>query len=229
MKIGGMRKEKAIRRMSKMQKKIWIKLSLLVVMILFLILISFPFFHPITVQGKFVPYEYTIHGTYIEINRYIGTEERVKIPSYLWFRPVREISYRYTKGAFELDYVTYVEMPNTVTTLSGSPFIRCWNLEEVILSENIQVISHHSFGGCEKLKKVVLSKNVREIVGNVFVGCTSLERVIFYNPETQIDKEVFADAFSSCNFDILTLVSAKDSAVEKYAKEHGIKWEELEE
>lgn len=44
-----------------------------------------------------------------------------------------------------------------------------------------------------------------------------------------IDDETFNNGFSSCNFDILTLVSAKDSAVEKYAKEHGIKWEELEE
>ena len=33
----------------------------------------YPFFYPITVEGKFVPYEYTIHGTYIEINRYTGT------------------------------------------------------------------------------------------------------------------------------------------------------------
>ena len=197
---------------------------------LFVILISIPFFHPITVQGKFVPYEYTIHGTYVEINKYIGAEAKVEIPAYLWCRPVREISYSYIKGAFrDLDYVTYIKVPDTVTKLTSAPFGQCWNLEEIVLSKNITVIPVGTFSNCDKLTDIVFYENIKEIKENAMVDCNSLERVVFYNPDTQIDEDVFDNGHQSCNFDILTLVSAKDSAVEKYAKEHGIKWEELEE
>ena len=183
-----------------------------------------------TVQGKFVPYEYTIHGTYIEINRYTGTEAEVEIPSYLWLRPVREIANDYLEGAFEdLNHVTYIYMPNTVTTLSGGPYWGCWNLEKIELSQNIKVIPTGCFTNCKKLTDIVLHEKVEEIYGTAFAGCELLERVVFYNPDTQIGEDVFDNGFQSCNFDILTLVSAKDSAVEKYAKEHGIKWEELKE
>lgn len=213
-----------------MQKKLWKKLSLLAVVMLFVILISIPFFHPITVQGKFVPYEYTIHGTYVEINKYIGTETEVEIPAYLWCRPVKEISSSYIVGAFyDLDYVTYIKVPDTVTTLTSAPFCQCWNLKEIVLSKNIRVIPSGTFSNCDKLKKITLYDNVEQVNGTAFLGCDSLESVIFLNSNTKIGEHVFDNGLQSCNFDILTLVSAKDSAVEKYAKEHGIKWEELEE
>ena len=209
------------------KKKSLIKITII---ILLLIIICLPVFYPIEVKGRFVPYEYTIHGTYIEINRYTGTEAEVEIPAYLWFRPVKEISSKYLKGAFEdLDYVTSIKMPNTVTKLSNGPFWGCWNLEEIVLSKNISIISAGTFSNCDKLTEIIFYEKIEEIRGDAIADCDVLERVIFYNPDTKIDKIAFDNGVQSCNFDILTLVSAKDSAVERYAKEHGIKWEELKE
>ncbi len=206
------------------------KVILLIVVLFALSMICLPIFYPIKVKGHLVPYEYTIHGTYIEINRYTGTESKVEVPSYLWFRPVREITGGYANGAFEMiDYVTYIKLPNTVTVLANGAFWGCINLEKVIISENISKIPTGSFTHCKKLKEITIGKKVENIYGNALAGCTSLERVIFQNPNTHIYRDVFDNGFQTCNFDILTLVSAKDSAVERYAKEHGIKWEELEE
>lgn len=214
------------------RKNIQRKNLVLIVLFFLLFLVCLPVFYPIRVNGKLVPYEYTIHGTYIEINRYMGMDSEINIPAYLWFRPVRKISGTYlrSEGAFEnIDYITAIKIPNTVNTLTNGPFWGCWNLERVEMSRNISVIPAGSFTNCKKLKEIVLGKKVENIYGNAFAGCISLERVIFQNPNTQIDRDSFGTRLQPCNLDILTLVSAKDSAVEKYAKEHGIKWEELEE
>ncbi|MBQ6994712.1 MAG: leucine-rich repeat domain-containing protein [Lachnospiraceae bacterium] len=211
-------------------KKKYLSKKILVIVILLLILICLPIFQPIEVRGYFVPYEYTIHGTYIEINKYTGIDAEVEIPSYMWLRPVKEISDKNLKGAFEeLDYVTYVKMPNTVTTLSRISFWNCCNLEEIVMSKNIKKIPVGCFTNCDKLTNVVLHEKVEEVEREAFAACDLLKRVTFHNSETRIAENAFQNRTQSCNFDILTLVSAKDSAVEKYAKEHGIKWEELEE
>ena len=215
--------------MSMRAKKVMKKVFTIVVLIM-IILNCIPLFRPIEVKGRYVPYEYTIHGTYIEISKYTGKDTEVKIPSFLWLRPVREISSQVgTAGFRELEHVTYVIIPDTVTMLEGAPFWGCWNLEKVELSKNIEEIPSGSFTNCITLKEVVLHENLVEIYGNAFAGCKSLERVIFKNSNTIIGESVFDNGIQSCNFDILTLISAKDSAVEIYAKEHGIKWEELEE
>lgn len=206
------------------------KTTIGVILLFMLIIIFLPFVRPIEIRGYFVPYKYIIHGTYIEITQYIGTGSETEIPSYLWLRPVREIASHGSEGGFrELDYVTYVKMPNTVTTLSGAPFWGCWNLKKIEMSQNIKVIPTGCFTNCKKLTNVILSEKIEEINGNAFAGCESLQNITFYNSKTKIGEDVFNNGYQICNFDILTLVSSKDSAVEKYAKEHGIKWEELEE
>lgn len=216
--------------MSKCKNKTVKKIGIVVIVSILLIIIFLPVFNPIKMIGQFVPYEYTIHGTYIEITKYIGIESEVDIPSYLWFRPVRKISSQTGRAGFrDLENVTYIKIPDTVTTLSGAPFERCKNLEEIEMGYNIKKIPTGCFAYCKSLKKIALSEAVESIALDAFVGCESLEKVICYNPNIKIDKESFENRYASCNFDILTLVSAKDSAVERYAKEHGIKWEELKE
>ena len=188
--------------------------------ILILVSIILPFIKPIKIKGYFIPYNYTVHGTYIEINEYTGGEYEVEIPTYIWFKPVKKIEGEVFE---EVYYLSSVKIPDTVESL-GATFLFCIHLEQVEIGKKVKKLGHVTFGGCWDLKEIVIPENVEMLTGCTFNGCDSLESVIFYNPEVEID----VDAFKYCNYDILTLKSTEGSNVEKYAKEHGIKWEALE-
>ncbi len=94
--------EVTIERKLRMKKK-----SLLIKIILgiaILTIILLPFIKPLKIEGHFIPYNYTVHGTYVEINKYTGGEYEVEIPAYIWFKPVRKIE----TGAFEETYFLYI-------------------------------------------------------------------------------------------------------------------------
>lgn len=202
------------------KKKLTKKNIIIAICIFFSIAILFPFIKPLRIEGYFIPYNYTVHGTYVEINKYTGGEFEVEIPAYIWFKPVKKIS----SGAFkEVYYLSSVKIPNTVTSLWNT-FEYCINLENVEIGKNVREIAIGTFGGCWNLKEIVIPENVEKLTGITFNACESLESVIFYNPSVEISN----DAFEYCNFDILTLKSVEGSTVEKYAKEHGINWEVLE-
>ncbi len=204
-----------------MKKKKLTKTNIVtVICIVFPIAILVPFIKPLKIEGRFIPYNYTVYGTYVEINKYTGGEYEVEIPAYLWLKPVKKIS---SEAFKEVYYLSSVKIPDMVTSLWNT-FEYCINLESVELGKNVKEIAIGTFGGCWNLKEIVIPENVEKLTGITFNACESLESVIFYNPSVEISN----DAFEYCNFDILTLKSVKGSTAEKYAKEHGIKWEVLE-
>ena len=159
-----------------------------------------PFFRPIRVIGKFIPYEYTVYGTYVEINRYTGDEEVVEIPGWIWFRPVKVLGSQPYKvhgevGAFyENESVRKVSMPDSIEEMAIQSFEWCVNLEEVHLSNSLKWISWSAFYGCESLKSMEIPEGVEGIGGNAFTLCKSLESVRF--PESL--KRILGAAFQGC-------------------------------
>lgn len=198
------------------------KIIKIILYILILTSICLPFAHPIEIEGHFIPYNYTVYGTYVEINEYTGGDYEISVPSYIWFRPVRKIA----SSAFEeVYYLSSVKIPDTVTSLGGSVFRFCVDLEQVQIGTGIKELRSNTFGICIQLQEVIVPANVEKITGSTFVTCESLKSVTFCNPAVEIDE----DAFKNCNLDILTLKSTEGSTVEKYAAEHGINWEPVEE
>lgn len=159
-----------------------------------------PFFRPIRVIGTFIPYEYTVYGTYVEINRYTGDEEVVEIPGWIWFRPVKVLGSQPYKvhgevGAFyENESVRKVSMPDSIEEMAMESFRWCVNLEEIHLSNSLKWISMSAFYGCESLKSVEIPEGVEEIGTCAFASCKSLESVRF--PESL--KMILGAAFRGC-------------------------------
>ena len=87
-------------------------------------------------------------------------------------------------------------LPESLTKIGDSAFYRCSNLGELVLPEGVKTIYNHAF---EKsgLKKLVVSNNLKEIKGYVFFGCP--KSLVIHGP--------------------------KGSYAERYAKEHGVKFE----
>lgn len=213
-------------------KKNKIKIIIMLAGIYIFVLYIVPMGSPIRMKGIFVPYEYTIHASYIEIDRYTGEKSEVRIPGWLWLKPVRKIGSIYEKnGVFQnLDYITKVKMPNTVTELIAYDFMGCSNLEEISLSRNLSVIGKGSFWGCRKLKEIVIPYKVKEIGEDAFIYCESLESITLQNPHTEFYVGTFLyDANDDGKLEVnpnMIIKAEKNSTGYKFAKEYEIKWEE---
>ena len=160
------------------------------------ILIAWPFFRPIPVVSKYLPYEYTVHGTYVEINRYTGDEEEVEIPGWIWFRPVKVLGYYregYSEnGAFESnDSIRKVSMPDSIREMGADCFRDCHNLEEVCLSEGLKDISSAAFYRCSSLRHVEIPEGVEYIGPAAFSTCESLESVRLPESLKKIERAAF--------------------------------------
>lgn len=167
------------------KKKLW-KLIIAGIVLAVGIVIAFPFIKPIRVTWSSLPYEYTIYGTYIEINRYIGNESEVIIPDEICFRPVTDL--RPTEELFKMETygeecvftdstITSVYIPDTVKSIGECCFLRCSNLTEVHLSSSIKEISSDTFKYCSALESIVIPEGVEKIGSGAFCGCYSLKEV----------------------------------------------------
>ncbi|MBR3023618.1 MAG: leucine-rich repeat protein, partial [Oscillospiraceae bacterium] len=115
-------------------------------------------------------------------------------------------------------------------------------LTSVVFPDKMPVINQSMLNGCEKLKEVKLPENLKTIEDFAFLGCSSLESIVI--PEKTEKIGLFA--FDSCGLKTVTILSdnvdiddqafylcdpsmviraAKGSTAEKYAAEHGFKFE----
>ena len=183
-------------------------------------IIIVPYFKPVTITGKYTPYVFSLKNNYAIIHDYLGDEEEVTIPSYLWFHKVTRIEekdllyYDDIRPFYENQTVKKVIIPHTVTEISES-FCKCTNLEEVILSNNLHTIDSsfklcssleslilpdgvekvlYSYSGCEKLAHVEISDSVYWIDGS-FRNCPELKEVIIPDTVEEIDSGSFSNSF----------------------------------
>lgn len=188
----------------KPKKKIemW-KIVLGLIGILLIAVIAFPFFKPIRVTWSSLPYIYTIHGTYIEINKYTGTEEDVIIPDTICFRPVRVLKTTWTinlgsglenETVFGNSTVRSVYIPDSVEEIDECCFEECANLEEVRLSPNIKQITYFAFGRCSSLERIVIPEGIECIDSMAFAKCTGLKEIVL----PQSLREIGSNAFFQC-------------------------------
>ncbi len=163
-------------------------------------IILWPFLFPIKVTNSSLPYKYTIHGTYIEINRYTGSEEEVVIPDKICFRPVKVLGENepepYAKeGAFEeCSTIKTVYIPDSIQYMASDCFANCVNLEEVRLSPNLYSILSVAFIDCKSLKIIDIPEGINIIGPYAFARCHQLEEVTL----PQSLKKIYGNAFKDC-------------------------------
>ena len=114
--------------------------------------------------------------------KYIGASREVFVPNTV--RTVGMLAF------YQQSSLKKIVLPNSVTKLEGN-FAGCYDLETLVLSDNIRTISAGTFKDCMSLTNVVLPRNLQSIEELAFSNCRSLTSVVFPPSITVIDKLVF--------------------------------------
>lgn len=80
-------------------------------------------------------------------------------------------------NTFEDAKFTEIIIGNNVDIISERSFNDCKDLHKVYIPGNVKIISTAAFGECSKLTNVELCEGIIEIGGSAFVGCTSLTSI----------------------------------------------------
>lgn len=120
----------------------------------------------------------------------------------------------------DADYVTGVEMPNSITSIGFQAFYNCENLRDIVLPASVRTIETNAFMYCHNLKDVTLNEGL-ETIGNgafnmcynalvsitlpstlktlgyeVFQNCNKLKEITIPNGVTSIGHSLFQDCTS---------------------------------
>jgi hypothetical protein len=99
-----------------------------------------------------------------------------------------------TNFCYNLDAITAIDIPNSVTQIGNSAFRDCSKLVTVEIGDSLVGIHTYAFYNCTSLKSIVLPKSVAAINSYAFSGCTSLNSIKFSEGLSKID----AYAFQNC-------------------------------
>lgn len=76
-----------------------------------------------------------------------------------------------------LDWLTEVDIPDSVVEIGYYAFGVCTFLETVNMGDNVEIIDDYAFIACESLKEVNFGTGVKVIENNAFDSCYSLEEI----------------------------------------------------
>lgn len=116
---------------------------------------------------------------YINIARYIGTDNEVVIPESINVDgeeiPVKLIYGNAFREGFD-NKITSVTIPSSLTKISFQAFEYCQNLKEVIIKgdSNLNIIDDNAFSGCLSLETIFIPSSVTTFGYGVFGECNNL-------------------------------------------------------
>ena len=122
------------------------------------------------------------------------------------------------KKMFDGSYLTYYEVPSSITKIERYAFNECILLCEVKLPSSLTVISDGTFYKCSSLKKVEIPPSVKEIGVFSFFECKSLIEISIPSSVTTIGKKAFYDCESLSEIFIPSSVNSIGSEVFKDCK-----------
>lgn len=86
-----------------------------------------------------------------------------------------------TNHAFHTDGIFYnikqLYLPNSVIAIGVSCFMKCSQLQTIIVSDNLQFIGTNAFSGCSNLTSFDFPKSLKYIESDAFSGCSSLTSI----------------------------------------------------
>ncbi len=123
-------------------------------------------------------------------------------------------------SAFYESSLTYVSIPESVTTIGMHSFRSCKILQNVTIPGSVEKIEMDAFEGCSSLTKIIIPEGVKEIAYGAFFDCTNVDTIslpgsleimgfgVFGNCGNNTDeltvtmkegmKEIGANAFGGC-------------------------------
>ncbi len=110
-----------------------------------------------------------------------------------------------------------ITIPSSVTSIGYHAFAYCTNLQNVTIPSSVTSIDDYAFVCCESLTSVTISEGVTLIGDLAFYGCESLTSITIPSSVTSI----YYDSFAGCPSD-LTIYGSEGSYAETFAKENGI-------
>jgi hypothetical protein len=135
-------------------------------------------------------YTYSVIDGNAIITGYNGAGGAIMIPSLLGGYHVVAIQ----QGAFiGLTNLTYIAIPNSVTSIGAMAFGYCNSLISITLPENLTIIEEGTFAGCTNLTSVIIPESVTTIGPTVFWDCSSLTHIDIPNNVTSIGPYAFID------------------------------------
>ncbi len=100
------------------------------------------------------------------LRAYNGQGETCEIPSTV---------YMIGPGAFSGSQISYITIPDTVTTVGTQAFYECPKLSRVTIEEGgVQTLGMSAFANCPRLYLINIPASVTDIQPGIFAGCTSL-------------------------------------------------------
>lgn len=90
--------------------------------------------------------------------------------------------------------LTYIDIPNSVTTIEEGAFVACGNLKTVKIGNSLHEINNSAFSSCTSLTSIIIPPSVNYIKDNVFYNCTNMSSVILNNGV----KTIGENAFENC-------------------------------
>ena len=101
---------------------------------------------------------------------------------------------------YDLDNVTRIELPDTLTTLGKGTFSSCGNLESMVIPTGITEIPDELFSWCQKLISVELHDGITAIGSGAFQICRSLSEIDIPAGLTKLGGDAFLDCDSLTEF-----------------------------
>ena len=98
-------------------------------------------------------------------------------------------------NAYNLFYRCYnlmnISLPNDMEIITGYMFYECANLNEIVIPDSVTTIGSAAFMYCYSLSSITIGNNVTSIGGSAFYNCSSLESVTIGNSVASIGSKAF--------------------------------------
>ena len=115
-----------------------------------------------------VLYAHSVDGTYAEVIGYVGAATKVRIAESYNGLPVKSIR---DEVFNDMDHITDVIIPDSVTIMGNSVFALCSNLANVSIGSGLTTMGNSIFYECAKLANITVSENntaYQSINGNLY-------------------------------------------------------------
>ena len=96
----------------------------------------------------------------------------------------------------EIPNIEKIEIPDTVTVISGRAFESCEKLKEIIIPNSVAEIKTNAFKNCTDLSNIKLPDNIKTLGCGLFNGCKSLKEISIPDSTSKIDDGIFVDCVS---------------------------------